>query len=69
MSGIPAWAVKGAKVVCVDDDFPADAYHISERLPTKGQVYTVRDLERSDNRVDVACFYASDPTPASEAAA
>ena len=37
---IPHWAVKGAKVVCVDGDFP---YCTLKNLPTEGAVYTVRE--------------------------
>lgn len=43
MSGIPSWAVKGAKVVCVDAT--PNQFGV---LLTKGDVYTVRGISVMD---------------------
>lgn len=39
MTTIPSWAVKGAKVVCVDDAGFLDLWQ--GNFPTKGGIYTV----------------------------
>ena len=33
-----------SKVVCVDDSFPAGIHDIFNALPSKGAIYTVRDI-------------------------
>jgi hypothetical protein len=47
MSTIPAWAVKGAKVVCVDLLSHRDEWVRKQcpNIPVKGRVYTIRDVE------------------------
>lgn len=44
MSGLPSWAVKDARVVCVDDANQAMPWHEPEQgeFVTAGQVYTIR---------------------------
>jgi len=42
MSGIPAWAYRGAKVVCVDDAMRGDTTGIE--LPKLDQTYTIRHV-------------------------
>lgn len=44
MSGIPAWAVPGARVVCVDDVFSEGHKRICAALPIAGGVYTIRKV-------------------------
>jgi hypothetical protein len=34
----------GQKVVCVDDDFSADTTEFHQLLPSKDEIYTVRDV-------------------------
>jgi hypothetical protein len=50
MSGIPAWAVRGRKVVCIDSvwecDDPTDA---DLPDPVKGQTYTILDTDMDDD--------------------
>lgn len=43
MSGIPAWAVPGAKVVCVDDSPPtSDKAHFHQKWLQAGNIYVIR---------------------------
>lgn len=34
----------GQKVVCIDDSFPMGIFDIYNALPSKGKMYTVRDI-------------------------
>lgn len=43
MSTIPAWAVRGAKVVCIVDLRPYVEY--GEVVPEVGKVYTIRSVD------------------------
>lgn len=36
--------VKGQKVVCINDDFPAIVKAIYKALPVKGRTYTIREV-------------------------
>lgn len=46
MSGIPSWAVKGAKVVCISTEWPSD-YPMPELIPDpqKGETYRIAFVE------------------------
>lgn len=41
---IPSWAVRGARVVCIDGNwaYPQD-YRVA--VPVKGETYTIREIE------------------------
>lgn len=41
MTDIPSWAVRGAKVVCVNVG-PATSISVYSAMPGKGQIYTIR---------------------------
>ena len=47
------------KVVCINDRFPAWVYDSYDQLPTKGTIYTVRDVDlgRSDLGSDSAVTF------------
>lgn len=51
MSGIPSWAVPGAKVVCVveGERWTADGCDMPAELPQLGMVYTVARLRAHTN--------------------
>lgn len=56
MSGIPSWAVRGAKVVCIEADWiPDEQPLMPPRLPCLHEVLTIADI------VDVGdCWLAFD---------
>jgi hypothetical protein len=44
MSGIPSWAVKGARVICIDDVFSESHRRLCRTLPVSGATYTLRKV-------------------------
>lgn len=60
MSGIPSWAVPGAKVVCIKGFKPEDAIngkcHSFARLPRTGGLYIIKFAELHETDVGPLCF-------------
>ena len=52
-SGIPAWAVRGAKVVCVDAAPSGRPHIIRVKRLTQGAIYTVRGVSISEKDGEV----------------
>lgn len=46
MSAIPSWAVRGAKVVCIDNRWPEDTWYGAEVMPSLDTPYTIRAVRQ-----------------------
>jgi hypothetical protein len=46
---VPSWAVRGAKVVCVDDDWTCDEIDTDLPDPVRGETYTIEGVDTDDD--------------------
>ena len=49
MSGIPSWAVKGARVVCVSDYWDSHLDAMDLPNPVRGEIYVIDSVDKDEN--------------------